>query len=182
MATNLAKVLADFSGNSFISFDATTNVTLKGGKSNPMKGRVIKITFGNLVQIFQNKNEPAYAAMVRRRLIAEGKDPNDYEPKPLPWGERLANKPIIVHTKDDVTKHYLQAIFLEGGKSTYFLDGVEIEKDKIQGLEPTAPRDDAQGGLEHMVVLRSFALDSIDTIRYKGQSFTGPFYYDEDEE
>jgi hypothetical protein len=176
-------MLAPFRGNSIISFDTTTKVPLKGGKKNLMQGRITKITLGNLAQMFQNKDEiSAYVNMVRRRLIAEGKDPNDYEPKPLTWGEHVPNKPLIVHTKDGITKHYLHVIFLEGGKSTYFLDGGEIAKDKIEGLESTPPRDDAQGGLENMVIPRSYSLESIDTIRWAKKSWTGPFYYDEDEE
>jgi hypothetical protein len=178
MATNLAVMLATFRGNSIISFDTTVGVPLKGGKKNPMQGRVIKITLGNLGQIFQNKKESAYVSMVKRKLIKEEKLPTDYEPQPRKWGEHVPNLPLIVHTKDDKIFHYLEVIFLESGISTYFLDGVEIAKDKIEGLEAPTIRDDAQGGLENLVILRTFGLDSIDTIRYAKKSWTGPFTYE----
>jgi hypothetical protein len=174
-------MLSTMSGSTFMSIDTRSKVPLKGGKKNPMQGRVEKFTSSSLVQVFQNKKVSGYGNMVRRRLADEGKDPADYVPQPRKWGTRVPEMPIIEHTKDDITKHYLEVIFLTPGKSEYFLDGGQIDKDKIEGLEAGAIRDDAQGGLENLVIIRTYDLASIDYIRYQGKVWRGPFFYEDKE-
>jgi hypothetical protein len=71
IAHNIADVFANLNGNSFVGLDTEVVPTLKGGKSNPMKGRVTKRTKGSRVQVFQNKNGSAYGAMVHRRLAQQ---------------------------------------------------------------------------------------------------------------
>jgi hypothetical protein len=180
MSTNILDILSNMSGSTFLSIDTTTTVPLKGGKKNPMQGRVQKLNT-SLVQVFQNKKINGYDAMVKRRLTQEGKDPNDFELKPRKWGMRVLDMPIVEHMKDGELRHYLEVIFVEAGKSEFFLDGVLIDKEAIIGLEPATIREDAQGGLENMVVIRSYALSSIDAIRYEGKHWRGPFYYEDKE-
>lgn len=162
--------LANVSGASFIAIDTLTTEALKGGKKNPMQGRVTKTTTGSSVMVFQNKNGSAYAAMVERRLAAEGKDPKDFELKPRTWGERIKNTPFITH-KGEL---YLEVIFLKAGKSTFFLDGKEIARDDIEGIEKTPPAEGAQGGLseDRQVVIRTYKVESITGMRVDGHSYT----------
>lgn len=68
---NLATVLASINGSSFIGLDTQISVTLKGGKKNPMQGRVTKRTTGSRVMVFQNKLINGYEAMVHRRLAEQ---------------------------------------------------------------------------------------------------------------
>ncbi len=175
---NLAEILKVVSGGMIINMDTEVEVPLTGGKNNPMQGRVTKRTTGSSVMLFQNKATNAYKAMVERRLVTEGKDPASFELQPRKWGERLPNTPIVRHTKDQVIKYYLEAIFMRAGESEYFLDGQHINKDQVIGLPVTKPS--GQGGLENQVIIRSYALDSIRAMRMVGHEFTGKFGWDAD--
>jgi hypothetical protein len=160
-------LLESIKGSTFASLDTITEVKLKGGKKNPMLGRVTKHTVGNRVQLFTSHK--GYMNMVNRRLEAEGKVAN-FEPKPLPWGARIEDSPLIEHNG----KFYLQMIFQKGGTSTYMLDNKPIDKALIEGLDEkdiTAGRT----GLEdsNAIVVRTFALDSIREIRMMGQTVKG---------
>ena len=93
------------------------------------------------------------------------------------WGERIPETPVIVHTgKDGVTKHYLEVIFLGAGESTYYLDGQEIDKDSIIGLDPAEIKPESQGGLEDKVIIRTYTLSNVEEIRCGGVH-KGPFTY-----
>lgn len=178
--TNMAQVLTAMNGAMFIGLDSEVEVTLTGGKKNPMQGRVTKRSTGNSVMVFQNKNGSSYAAMVQRRLVAEGKSAGDFTLSPRKWGERLPNTPVVRHdNKAGERKYYLEVIFLKAGKSEYFLDGKPIDKDDIEGL-PAKPEPTGQGGLENQVQIRTFAMDSILAVRCDKQEFKAPFHYDAD--
>jgi len=65
---NVKDVLDKLRGVSFIGLDIETIVPLKGGKKNPMKGRVTKRVTGSTVLVAQNKTTNTYQNMVRNRL------------------------------------------------------------------------------------------------------------------
>lgn len=160
-------LLNSIKGNTFAALDTITEVKLKGGKKNPMLGRVTKHTTGNRVQLFTSFR--GYKNMVNRRLEAEGKVA-DFEPKPLPWGTRIEDSPLIEHNG----KFYIQMIFIAGGESTYYLDNQVIDKANIEGFDEkdvTAGRTGLED--ENAVVVRTFALDSIREIRMMGQTVKG---------
>lgn len=160
-------LLDSIRGNTFASMDTITEVKLKGGRKNPMLGRVTKHTTGNRVQLFTSFR--GYKNMVNRRLEAEGKTP-DFEPKPLPWGQRVEDSPLIEHNG----KFYIQMIFQKGGESTYYLDNKVIDKSAIEGFdekEITSGRQNLED--ENSVIVRTFALDSIREIRMMGETVKG---------
>lgn len=68
---NVKTVLAALRGVSFIGLDMETVVPLKGGKGNPMQGRVTKRVTGSTVLIAQNKNTNTYQNMVRNAIAGE---------------------------------------------------------------------------------------------------------------
>lgn len=175
MATNLANVLSFMNGAAFIGFDSEVVVTLTGGKSNPMQGRVTKRATGNSVMVFQNKRANGYLNQKRKLLEAAGQNPDDFKLSPRKWGERLPNTPVVRHTdkKTGQRKYYLEVIFLKPGVTEYFLDGQPIAKEDIQGL-PETPKD------ETAVPIRTFAMDSLLAIRCDHQEFKAPFEYDAD--
>lgn len=157
--------LANLAGGTFVGMDTCTIPTLKGGKKNPMQGRVTKVMHGATVMCFSNQNGSAYDAMVRRRLEQEGKDPASFELGPRAWGERVPGTSFVKH-KGQV---YLEAIFLKPGKVQYLLDGLPITREEIEGLGEGASGE--QGGLENKVVIRTFALESITALRANGQEW-----------
>lgn len=165
----LINAVANINGASFVGLDTHTEIMLTGGKKNPMQGRVTKRMIGASVMSFQNKNFSAYEAMIKRRLVAEGKDPQDFVLGERAWGTRIPNMPIVEHFKGDEVKYYLEVIFLKPGVVTYYLDGNPINKWDIVGLKQVD--DGIQGGLDNKVIIRTFAADSITELRIDGQVF-----------
>ena len=164
------KLLKNVSGASFVGIDTLTNVPLKGGKKNPLQGKVQKRVTGSSVMVFQNKNINGYDAMVKRRLESEGKDPNNFKLSPRAWGNRIENTPFIEHEKDGEMKYYLEVIFLKAGTSEYLLDGKVVSKDEIDGLPES--REGGQGGLDDKVIVRSYKLESIVKLRIDQTEYT----------
>lgn len=164
----IMEALSNVNGASFISIDTETVETLTGGKKNPQQGRVTKKVTGSSVMVFQNKTSNAYAAMVERRLIAEGKDPALFELGERTWGERIKNTPFITH-KGEL---YLEVIFLRAGTRSYFLDGVEVAESEIEGLKSSEPKAESQGTLENKVIIRTYKVDSIKKLRVDKKEFS----------
>lgn len=169
---NIQQVLQNVNGNSFMGIDTLTKEDLTGGKKNPHQGRVTKACIGSQVQCFQNKHVNGYDAMVKRRLVAEGKAAEDFQLGPRAWGTRLPNEPIIEHKGE----YYLEVIFKSAGNVEYMLDGVPCAKSQIEGLKPSSGGGE-QGGLDNKVVIRTYKLSSIQKIRIDGQEYVGPFTY-----
>lgn len=157
------QAFASLAGGTFVGLDTLTSVKLKGGRKNPMQGRVTKRMVGAQVMCFSNQNGSAYEAMVLRRLEKEGKDPASFQLSPRAWGERETGTPFVEHKGN----HYLEVIFLRSGDVNYYLDGQHIDRSEIEGLEDV--REGDQGGLENKVVIRTFALDSVTELRADGQ-------------
>lgn len=151
-------------GTTFVSIDTVTDVKLTGGKSNPLQGRVQKLTRGANVMVFNSTEQNGYENMIKRRMIEEGKDPSTFTLGKRAWGQRIDQTPFIDHNG----KKYIECIFVNPGKSTYLVDGVETDKDDIQGIPESKENADSQGGIENKVVIRTFALDSIQSVRING--------------
>ena len=160
----LSDIMADVSGASFIGMDTVTTPVLKGGKGNPMQGRIQKHMDGASVMVFQNKKSHGYDNMVKRRLEKEGKDPESFELSPRKWGERVDGLPIVKHNGAE----YLEVIFLNAGTVRYTLDGQPVDHSDIEGLKTAETA--SQGGLDDKVIIRTFKADSIKTLRVDGQT------------
>lgn len=166
MQLNTAQdAFAKLAGGTFVGMDTLTEVKLKGGRKNPMQGRVTKRMTGAQVMCFTNTNGSAYEAMVKRRLVAEGKDAGDFELSPRAWGERIQGTPFVEHKG----KHYLEVIFLRAGAVEFLLDGKQIARENVEGLDEGQAGE--QGGLENKVVIRTFALEGITALRANGQEW-----------
>lgn len=163
----ITNILDNVNGGSFISMDTTTTPKLLGGKKNPMQGRVRKHNKGASIMVFQNKKTNAYDNMVKRRLLAEGKDPDLFKLSPRAWGTRLQGTPLVEHKG----ALYLEVIFLASGQTSYTLDGQPIDKANIQGLNDK-PAEGKQGSLEDKVIIRTFKLDSITRLCIGEYSYT----------
>ena len=160
-ARKLVAALLQVQGSSIASIDTTTVEELKGGKKNPMQGRITKKARGARVMLFTNTNHNAYKAMVERRLVAEGKNASDFQLGSRPWGQRIIETPFVTHN-DNL---YVEVIYLAPPTNVeYFLDDTPIAKDAIEGLKPSSSESE-QGGLENKVVIRTFKLKSVDVLR-----------------
>lgn len=159
MTHALTALMQQVNGSSFVAIDTVTEPTLRGGKANPMKGRVRKISTGNVVMVFQNKNSNGYENMVMKRLALEGKDPESFQIGERTWGTRIKNTPFVEHNG----AQYLEVIFLKPGTTSYEFDGAPIAKEDVQGLVETQPEGE-QGGLDNKVVIRTFKFESITSL------------------
>ena len=163
MVHQIESIVSTISGCQFAFMDTITKVSLKGGKKNPMKDRVTKRASNQKVMIFST-NE-GYENKVKRHLKKEGKDPESFEVQPRKWGTRRKDQPLVDHKG----KVYIEVIFVSPGKIEYLLDGKEINKDDIIGLEPK--KEAEQGGVDEKVIIRTYALDSIISLRANKQSY-----------
>lgn len=162
-------VLSALNGNGFVGVDTETVPVLKGGKKNPMQGRVKKVVSGSQCQMFQNKYLNGYEEMVRRRLNAEGKNGTDFQLGSRAWGSRIEGLPLVEHKG----KYYLELIYQNSGNVQYLLDGEPIAKEEIEGLDDKP--EGAQGGLSDKVIIRTIALENVRGLRYGGQEYKGNF-------
>lgn len=172
--TQLVNAIEHVNGASFVGIDTLTEVKLLGGKKNQMQGKVTKKHTGATIMVFNNTNSNGYEEMVKRRLLAEGKDPESFKLGERKWGTRIPNMPIIEHFKEDIqeTKYYLDTVFLRPGKSVYFLDGKPIAKEDIEGFPPEKEdSEESQGGVSNKVTVRTLSADSILEIRVDGRVF-----------
>jgi hypothetical protein len=169
---NILLALQALNGASFIGIDTNTEVKLKGGKKNPMLGRVRKHVMGAQAMVFQNKMSNGYENMIKRRLEKEGWSPDNFTLSERPWGKRLPGLPIVEHKGE----YYLEVIYMNPGMVSYTLNGVDIAKQDIEGLEDKKDDPNSQGGLEDKVILRVIKLSSIEALRIDGQVFQDLFY------
>lgn len=151
-------------GSTFASIDTVTDVKLTGGKKNALQGRVQKLTTGANVIIFNSTEQNGYENMIKRRMVEEGKDPSTFTLGSRPWGTRVDQSPFIDHNG----KKYIEFVFMNPGKTTYLVDGVETAKDDIEGLPEVKENPDSQGGIENKVIIRTYAIDSIKSMRVNG--------------
>lgn len=155
---NIRDIINDnLNGGTFISIDTLTPVKLTGGKSNPLQGRVTKRVTGSNVMIFQNKTVHAYDAMVKRRLMQEGKDPSSFVLGERKWGTREEGTPFITHND----KEYLEVIFLSAGDVELLVDGAPYDG-VINGLP--VHQEGRQGGLDNKVIIRTYTVNNITAI------------------
>lgn len=165
---DLKPIFENVTGASFIGIDTETVPTLKGGKKNPMQGKVTKCMRGASVMVFSNKKNSAYESMVHRRLEKEGKNMASFSVQPRAWGTRCPNLPIVEHNG----QQYLEVIFLKAGKVSYLYEGKPIDKSQVEGLEDK--EESEQGGLDDKVIIRSYKAESLRSVRIDGVEFVNP--------
>lgn len=167
MKDQIAAALAHITGNSIVGISAETPVTLKGGKKNPLQGKVYKRLHSGNVMIFCNRESNGYENMVKRRLIKEGMDAENFQLGNRAWGTRIPASPFVFH-KGSL---YLETIFLKKpAKIEYIVDGQVTPKELIEGL-PDGREEGEQGGLINKVIIRTYNTENITAIRIDGKEF-----------
>lgn len=189
-----------FTGSTFVGFDSLTEVKLKGGKKNPMQGRVQKVREGALCIALSNKNTNSFENMVNKRLANEGKEAN-FQVGLRAWGERLKGMPLVMHNGElylevieaqkvsdlesvakemgfevssedaEVLNKYVAYHSIKRSAIKYLLDGEEIAKDKIEGLE--TKQEGEQGGLSDAskVIIRTYKVASLTRLTIGGVTY-----------
>jgi hypothetical protein len=164
--SELKSILAGVKGTTFVGLDTKTVPKLKGGKKNPMQGRITKVVTGANTMVFASTDSSGYQSMVHKRMEKEGKDPEIFEVGKRAWGTRVGNSCFIEHKG----QYYIEVFYMGAGEVSYFLDNEPIEKDDIEGLNESKPKAESQGGIEDKVVIRTLSVDSITGVRANGQT------------
>lgn len=122
---------ASHKGALIIGFDSATIPDLKGGKKNPMQGRITKVMTGATAMLNRD-----YEKSRNNQLVAAGFKAT-FEVKPRRWGiYPMAGLPVITNIdKKGDFNIYLNTSVLRAGKVHYLLDGQPIDKNKIEGLK-----------------------------------------------
>lgn len=140
-------------GCTFAALDAVTEE----------RGNIIRTTRNEQVLLFSGggSDKSAYEAMVRRRLTALGRPADDFKVGKLPWGEHVGDTPLIYHRD----RYYLQTILLRTPDLTYTCRGVVIEPPPRWNIKQGLP-------LDKQVVVQTYALDNIQSLRLMGEVIT----------
>jgi hypothetical protein len=150
--TTLQTLFSNIEGCTFATIDSETKPT----------AGIRCVTTGERVILFTNKKVSGYEQMVRRRLEAAGKNPDNFVLSDLPWGERIPNTPFITHNG----RHYLQCIVLAPGDSRFFIGDTEVNPDDLglgkRSLNQGLSNADA-------VVVHTYAIENITAIRAAGE-------------
>ncbi len=158
-------------GNNFATIDIACLVLLTGGKKNPMKGRVMKHTFGIAIELGTNTNINAYSSKNNRNLDRAGETEIRFTIKPHRYAVQVADDTCVMVHKDNGTE-YLRYMMAEGqvnATSHYTLDGEVIDKADIEGLKPAAPRAKIDGTDVNKAQYRLVKTENIVAIRAGGK-------------
>lgn len=159
----LYQVLVEPKGATFVTLTALTDARAK--KTNNPFGKINKLTKLNCMVNFN------YDEGVRRRLLAEGKDPETFQPGSS-WHEPVFDQgrltPICKHKQEGSL--YLRVAILKVLEAPrYFTqDGKEIDREKIKEFLPAPSTYDNQG-LEEPLRFACYKLDSIKELIINGE-------------
>lgn len=168
-------VTTAFNGAAFANLTTLTALPLKGGKKNPLQGRVTKLSENANVMLFTSG--AGYQNRVNKLLREErGENAPTFESQPLKWGKRVQDTPVIVHTKDGELRFYLQVLFLNAPKNvSLFVDGRPATPEEVEAIRATENKPNTaklQEGLQRHVHVRPYAFDSIVSLRAGGHEVT----------
>ena len=159
----LENVLRNHKGNGFAHLVAKTVPAMRK-TNNPHYGNVFKIADVNIQAGFH------YINSVNNQLSREGKTP-DAEAKPRKWGQRIKGTPLVEHTnKAGEYRLYLEAK-CESVNSVKYVDGEGNAIDKAdiaEWLQERSAKSSTQANVENEIILRDYALDSIEWIAIDG--------------
>jgi hypothetical protein len=145
--------------------DGIQGCTFAAMDTETRNGGVVTLTTGTQVLLATNKNSSAYENMVKRRLAALGKDPNDFILDDLRWGTRKPGTPLI----SNCGVWYLQSIILKPGVSRHYLGRRELTQDEARYFLPKSRT--SQGLPEGKeVMVRTYALESIKALRLMSET------------
>ena len=173
--TNLVTIMSTVNGTSFISLDLETTPkirkTLDGedGKRtpNPHFGRITKRDVGVNARVYQNKNSNGYVNAVKKQMVKEGLDPEDFKLSERKFGTRAENLPII----ENKGNYYLEYIVERKGTTQYLLDGQPIDVEDILGYtKPSKPKKSTDKP-SNPVPIRIAKLESLVEIRMNKESY-----------
>lgn len=124
---------SEFNGCSFAGLTSLTDVPLKGGKGNPMQGKVQKLNEGQLVMVFNTQTHSAYEKMVKKRLEEAGRNPEDFTLSGN-WFSHIEGTSLVAK-KSDTSCLYLQVIYSQKAES--LLDfckekGIEVKEQDLE--------------------------------------------------
>ncbi len=163
-ASKIENLFSNLKSNAIIGLSMITDVTLTGGKKNPLQGHVTKLVEYASCQVYCNAKSNGYENKVKRGLVKEGKSADDFVLSPRVWGTRIPGTPFVEHKGEK----YLEVMFnSRPNRVTYMIDGKIADKSNITGIP--IKKEGNQGGLEEKAILRTPKFDNILAIKYNGK-------------
>jgi len=153
---SLASLLSKVKGATFATLLCETEPDLIKPKSNPLAGRVKKLSRVNVCLNFH------YEKAVNRQLTREGKDA-DFVVQPRKWGERIQGTPLVEHKG----KLYVEAMVQKVYHTHFTLDGKLVDKAKIaEHLRPSSTPQNQ--GVDKAIIIRDYSLANIRRVHLGG--------------
>jgi hypothetical protein len=153
---SLMSILSNLHKGRFGSITIVTEPQIKKPKTNPLNGRLKKVTQMGI------RTGVDYNTIVNNRLTKEGKD--KVETEKLPWGEWVIPG-VVIKNKG---KNYLRIYPTNNIHTTYLLDGREVNKDILKD-ELIEKSESNTYNLDNKVVVRTVAFDNIREINADGK-------------
>lgn len=153
-------LLKEIDYTTIVSMVVNTEPQLKAPKSNPLTGRIKKLSYIN--GMIGNWD---YTNAVNNRLEKENK-PTDFKAQPRKWGVHIDGTPFIVHNNN----YYVEIRLLNVYQTKYMVDGIEVMKDDILD-NLTKQSNSSRQGTTNEVIVRTYKLDSIKSLRYNRRTY-----------
>ena len=155
----VVEVIKSVKTSTIVTIDAETEV--KVPKSNPYYGAMKRNRINGQIGFY-------YGNAVNNELGREDK-PMDFKPQMAKWQKPTDSRNLV--TNADETKLYLYIRVLSSGSPTYSLNGVGVSREVIAPYLPEHRTPHTQDNLDKEVVVRTFSLDNIISIKMLGEEY-----------
>jgi hypothetical protein len=129
------------------------------GSPNPYRGNVVKVSKVNGMIGWQ------YVSGVNRQRVREEKTA-DFEALPRKWRQRISGTPFVEHQGSMYLEMKVERSL---GYQYMTLDGHALDAAEVEPYHPT--RSLGRQGVEREVILRDYALSSIESLKSGGVTF-----------
>ena len=154
---NLTEILLRVKGATIVSMVTDVEPGLIKPKSNPLAGRVRKVSYVNGMIGFNYQNS------VNNQLAREGQDA-EFEAHPRKWGERIQGTPLVRHNGNVYIELKVEKVF----DTKYYVDGKEVPVEEIEMHLTPKKEGSGRQGTDKAVILRDYNLDNVKQLRIGG--------------
>lgn len=155
----VVEVIKSVKSSTMITIEAETEI--KVPKSNPYHGAKKRNTINGQIGFY-------YANAVNNQLSREDK-PMDFVPQMAKWQRPTDSRNLV--TNAEGTKLYVYIRVLSSGSPSYSMNGDEVSRETIAPYLPEHRTPHTQENLDKEIVVRTFALENIFTIKMLGEEY-----------
>ena len=157
--SEMVEIIKSVKTSTMVTIEAETEI--KVPKSNPYHGAMKRNKVNGQIGFY-------YSNAVNNELGREDKA-MDFKPQMAKWQKPTDSRNLV--TNAEGTKLYLYIRVLSSGSPAYSLDGVEVSRETIAPYLPEHRTPHTQDNLDKEVVVRTFSLDNILSIKMLGEEY-----------